>query len=72
MKSFAQVFAVVLVLGTSMLLPSCSSPAVQETRQSGIERRQSRVDSRTAARQERWNERGRREDARAQARFDSW
>jgi len=72
MKSFALLSAVVLVLISSMLLPACSSPAVQETRQSGIERRQDRIDSRTAARQERWNERGRREDARAQARFDSW
>ncbi len=39
---------------------------------SGVERRQDRIDSRTAARQERWRERGDREDARAAARFDSW
>jgi hypothetical protein len=39
---------------------------------SGIENRQGRIDSRTAARQERWRVRGEREDGRAEARFNSW
>jgi hypothetical protein len=60
------------VASSSLLLSSCSSPSVQEARLSGIENRQSRIDSRTAARQERWRIRGEREDARAAARFDSW
>jgi hypothetical protein len=45
---------------------------VQDARASGVENRQDRIDSRTAARQERWKVRGEREDARAKARFDSW
>lgn len=57
-----------LVLG----LTGCSTSEVQETRTSGVERRQDRMDSRTAGRQERWKVRGEREDARAAARFDSW
>lgn len=57
---------------TSLFFSACSTDEVQDTRQSGLERRQDRMDSRTAARQERWAERGAREDARAKARFDSW
>ena len=57
---------------TSLLFPACSTDSVQEERHSGLERRQDRMDSRTSARQDRWAERGAREDARAKARFDSW
>jgi len=56
----------------SLLLSACSTSGVQNARQSGVERRQDRIDSRTSARQDRWSERAEREDARAQARFDSW
>ena len=72
MKSLTQLVAITTLLGASILLSACSTPEVQDTRQSGVERRQDRIDSRTYARQERWKERGEREDARAKARFDSW
>ena len=70
MKSVSRV--IIAVLGATILLPACSTSGVQGVRQSGLERRQDRMDSRTYARQERWRERGEREDARAAARFDSW
>jgi hypothetical protein len=60
------------IFTASLFLASCASDGVQDTRQSGLERRQDRMDSRTSARQDRWAERGAREDARAKARFDSW
>jgi hypothetical protein len=55
-----------------LFLTACATEEVQGTRQTGLERRQDRMDSRTSARQDRWAERGAREDARAKARFDSW
>lgn len=64
-------FVAIALLGSALLLPACSTSEVQETRASGVERRQDRMDSRTSARQERWKERGEREDARAAARFDA-
>jgi hypothetical protein len=53
----------------SLLLGGCMS---QQARTARVERRQGRMDSRSAARQERWHIRGEREDARAAARFNSW
>lgn len=72
MKSLTHITAVVALLGASLFLSGCSTSGVQETRASGVENRQDRIDSRTSARQARWQERGEREDARAKARFDSW
>jgi hypothetical protein len=72
MKTLTNITAAVALLGASLLLSSCSTSGVQEARASGVESRQDRIDSRTSARQERWQERGEREDARAKARFDSW
>jgi hypothetical protein len=63
-------FALILtgaVLGSLILLSACASPEVQDARLSGVENRQSRIDNRTAARQERWRVRGEREDARRAA-----
>lgn len=71
MKALAR-FATAVLLGSSAFLPACSTSGVQDTRAAGLEHRQDRMDSRTSARQERWQERGEREDARAAARFDSW
>jgi len=62
----------IALLGPSIAISACSTSGVQDARASGVDRRQDRMDSRTAARQERWRERGEREDARAAARFDSW
>ena len=59
-------------LAYSALLSACSTKEVQDARLSGVERRQDRIDSRTSARQQRWEERSEREDARAARRFDSW
>ena len=64
--------AALALVVSSLLLTACSHHGVQDARQSGVNRRQDRIDSRTGARQDRWAERGAREDARAQARFDSW
>ena len=72
MKSYLSTAVAVALLGASIFFSACSSPGVQHTRASGLENRQNRMDSRTSARQARWQERGEREDARAQARFDSW
>jgi hypothetical protein len=72
MKTLTSVIAAASLLGSSILLSACSTTPVADARTSGVERRQSRMDSRTAARQERWKVRGEREDARAAARFDSW
>ena len=72
MKTLARLIATVTLLGSSIFLSACSTPGVQNARASGLENRQSRIDSRTSARQARWQERGEREDARAKARFDSW
>ena len=64
--------AAITVLAASAFFPACSTQGVQDSRQSGLERRQDRMDSRTSARQQRWEERAEREDARAAARFESW
>jgi hypothetical protein len=53
----------------ALLLGGCMS---QQARTARVERRQGRIDSRTAARQERWRIRAEHEDARAAARFNSW
>lgn len=72
MNTLLRIAIIVTLLGSPLLLSACSTQGVQDSRQSGVERRQSRMDSRTYSRQERWRERGEREDARANARFDSW
>ena len=54
---------------SSLAFAGCMS---QEARTARVERRQDRIDERTAGRQERWNIRAEREDARANAAFDSW
>jgi len=72
MKSLVHFVALILLTLASIVLSSCSTTEVVDARTSGVERRQSRMDTRTAARQERWRIRGEREDARASARFDSW
>ena len=72
MKTFARLIAIVTLLGSSIFLSACSTPGVQDARASGLDNRQDRIDSRTSARNARWQERGEREDARAKARFDSW
>jgi outer membrane biogenesis lipoprotein LolB len=64
--------AMLALTSASIFLSGCSTPEVADARTSGVERRQNRMDARTAARQERWRIRGEREDARASARFDSW
>lgn len=72
MNTLRIVITATILAGSILLLAACSTPGVQDTRASGLENRQDRMDSRTAARQERWKVRGEREDARAAARFDSW
>ncbi|HET6408020.1 MAG TPA: hypothetical protein VFG14_09080 [Chthoniobacteraceae bacterium] len=72
MKCLLRLLAMIALLGPSIAISACSTSGVQDARASGVDRRQDRMDSRTAARQERWRERGEREDARAAARFDSW
>ena len=72
MKSLTQLIGAGALLGSSILFSACATSGVQDARASGLENRQSRMDSRTSARQERWKVRGEREDARAKARFDSW
>lgn len=59
----------VLLLATT-LLSACQS--AQDARMAGVQRQQDRIDARAAARQERWSERAAHEDARAEARFNSW
>jgi hypothetical protein len=72
MKTPIHPVAIFVILGVATLFSACSTSGVQEARARGVENRQGRIDSRTAARQDRWETRGEREDARAQARFDSW
>jgi outer membrane murein-binding lipoprotein Lpp len=72
MKTSIRLFAGAVLLGITVLLSGCSTSTVQDARSSGVDRRQDRIDARTAGRQERWEERAAREDARAAARFDSW
>ena len=61
-----------LLAASGFTFTSCSTQEVGDARQTGVERRQDRMDSRTSARQDRWSERAAREDARANARFESW
>lgn len=72
MKTLSSLNAATALLGTLFFLAACSTSTVKDTRASGLENRQDRIDSRAGARQERWQVRGEREDARAKARFDSW
>jgi hypothetical protein len=72
MKSLIRSVALAALTLVSIALSGCSTSEVGDARTSGVERRQDRMDARTAARQERWKVRGEREDARAAARFDSW
>ena len=72
MKSWIYFVALIGLTSALIVLSGCSTSEVADARTSGVERRQSRMDARTAARQERWRIRGEREDARASARFDSW
>jgi outer membrane murein-binding lipoprotein Lpp len=72
MKKSIRLIIALAVPASVLLIAGCSTDPVQDTRHSGLERRQDRIDSRTSARQARWQERGEREDARAKARFDSW
>jgi hypothetical protein len=71
-KSFRHFLAALIFASAVIFCSACSSPDVQNTRAAGLENRQSRMDSRTGARQERWKVRGEREDARAAGRLDSW
>ena len=64
--------AALAILASSGLLAGCSTSGVQDVRASGLDRRQDRMDSRTSARNDRWQERSDRQDARSRARFDSW
>lgn len=72
MKSLIHLGLTVALFAPTLLLSACSTQGVQDTRQRGVENRQDRIDSRYYSRQERWKERGEREDARAQARMDNW
>jgi hypothetical protein len=72
MKLSRQLLFLFALVGAWPLLAGCSTPGVQDARSSALERRQDRMDSRTYARQDRWQERGEREDARARARLESW
>lgn len=58
------------ILASILSLTGCSTDTVADARMSGVERRQSRMDARTEARQERWRVRAEREDARADAFFE--
>ena len=58
----------IVLLGGASLITGCAS---QADRTSRLERRQDSIDARTTGRQERWQIRGEREDARAKARFDA-
>jgi hypothetical protein len=58
-----------LLIATTLLpLTGCMT---QNARTDRVERRQDRIDTRTSGRQERWKVRAEREDARADAFFDS-
>jgi hypothetical protein len=62
-----------MVLAATTSLPIFFAGCMtQEARTERVGRRQDRIDTRTSARQERWEIRGEREDARAARRFDSW
>lgn len=71
MKLLPRLIIAAVLLGSSILLPSCSTAPVADARTEGVNRRQDRIDARSDARQSRWEERGEREDARSRARFDA-
>lgn len=62
----------IILIGTFMtyllLLSGCMT---QQARTSRVNRRQDNIDERTRGRQERWKERGEREDARSNAFFEA-
>lgn len=72
MKTHPQLLLLAALAVSGFALSACTSPGVQDARMTGVERRQDRIDSRTSARQDRWQERAEREDARADARFNAW
>jgi outer membrane murein-binding lipoprotein Lpp len=69
MKTTIHFLLLTTITSSPLLLAGCMS---QEDRTARVERRQDRIDARTEGRQERWKIRADREDARAQAAFDSW
>jgi hypothetical protein len=69
MKQTIHLLLLTTITASPLLLAGCMS---QEDRTARVERRQDRIDARTEGRQERWKIRADREDARAQAAFDSW
>ena len=71
MKTTTHLISLFALVATAFVLSACSSPGVQDARDSGVHRRQDRIDSRTSARLDRWHERGEREDARSEARFNA-
>lgn len=72
MKTIVRYSAAALLIGILGMLSACSTSGVQNARAEGLNNRQDRIDSRTSARQGRWEERANRQDARADAWFDSW
>jgi hypothetical protein len=72
MKNTTHLIALIALALAALFFSACSSSGVQNARASGLDRRQDRMDSRTSGRTQRWQERGEREDARAEARFNSW
>jgi hypothetical protein len=72
MKTLSILIAAATLFASSLLFSACSHPDVQNTRQAGINNRQDRIDARSSGRNARWAERGEREDARSEARFNSW
>jgi hypothetical protein len=71
MKTTTHLISLIALAATALVLSACSSPGVQDARNSGVHRRQDRIDARSSARQDRWQERGEREDARSAARFNA-
>lgn len=71
MKLLPRLIAAALLLASSIILSACSTDTVGDARTEGVNRRQDRIDSRSGARQDRWQERAEREDARSRARFDA-
>lgn len=71
MKTTTHLITLIALAAAAFGLSACSTSGVQDARQSGVENRQDRMDSRTSARQQRWHERGEREDARSEARFNA-
>ena len=64
MKNTLRLLAATILFAPSILLTGCGT---QEVRTNALINRQDRIDARTEARQERWEIRSSREDARAAA-----